>query len=245
MPWCSFVSARRAEAHAAEVVNTASVSFVGLAGPVTLPTNPVRTVSADAGRRLHFRSENRFTRYRRNRRFRGLHHDHQKRRGLQFSRPIELDDQLPFGFSYENGKRSARNGVKLPDPAGGSGPDLTFPLGTLDPGQTRHDQLTERASESMQITVMASIAPRRAHTRPADHQEQHGDCSGSRARRNIFHSRHHLRKSLCRHRWQPHPGRQRTRHSRSPALSRGWLLRHHRRPKENIRSTESPPALTS
>jgi len=45
-------------------------------------------------------------------------------------------DELPFGFEYQLGSAKI-DGTALTDPDGGSGPDLTFQIGNINPGQTK------------------------------------------------------------------------------------------------------------
>ncbi|MBI3791688.1 MAG: DUF11 domain-containing protein [Gemmatimonadetes bacterium] len=49
---------------------------------------------------------------------------------------VQLNDVLPQGFTYQLGT-SRLDGAALPDPSGGAGPALTWPLGTLNPGEQR------------------------------------------------------------------------------------------------------------
>ncbi len=56
-------------------------------------------------------------------------------------RNLFIDDLLPFGFEYQLGS-SKLDGVELPDPEGGRGPELKFDVGDIEPGTTR--ELTYR-----------------------------------------------------------------------------------------------------
>jgi uncharacterized repeat protein (TIGR01451 family) len=49
---------------------------------------------------------------------------------------VQLNDVLPAGFSYQLGT-SRIEGTAAPDPAGGAGPSLSWPLGLLNPGEQR------------------------------------------------------------------------------------------------------------
>lgn len=118
---------------AVEVINTASVSFDGIEGPVTLPTNHVRTVREESAGGV-----NMFVRKTASREtaeigdFVDFTIVVKNVANFPLS-PIEMEDQLPFGFTYETGS-ALLDGKKMPDPKGGSGPYLTFALGSLDSG---------------------------------------------------------------------------------------------------------------
>ncbi len=119
-----------------DVVNTATVSFVGTAGPVTLPTNVVRAVKIDPvaqpGTLFVAKTASRsvveigefvdFTVRVRN------------VSGFTLN-DVAVDDDLPFGFAFEPNS-SRLNGAPAPDPAGGRGPRLRFVLGALENGRT-------------------------------------------------------------------------------------------------------------
>jgi len=51
-------------------------------------------------------------------------------------RAVDIDDTLPAGFTYERGSAKLAN-IRQPDPTGGIGPRLTFPIGDLEPKSTR------------------------------------------------------------------------------------------------------------
>ncbi len=50
---------------------------------------------------------------------------------------VQINDLLPAGFLYQLGT-SRLEGVAFADPSGGAGPALTWPLGTLNPGDEKH-----------------------------------------------------------------------------------------------------------
>ena len=132
----SLVLAAAGSLRADDVVNTASVSFVGTAGPVTLPTNVVRARKldpvAESGTLFVQKTASRavveigefvdFT--------------VRVRNVSTFTlNDVAVDDDLPFGFAFE--PNSARlNGARLPDPPGERGPRLTFTLGAIEAGRT-------------------------------------------------------------------------------------------------------------
>src|SRR3954470_11531412 len=119
-----------------DVINTASVSFIGTSGPVTLPTNVVRarkidpvplggtlfvqkTASRDVAEigdfvdfTVRVRNVSNFT-----------------------ISQVLVEDGLPFGFTYERGSTQVA-GARMPDPPGNPGPRLTFVIGDLGAGRT-------------------------------------------------------------------------------------------------------------
>ena len=123
-------------ARADDVINTAAVSFIGTAGPVTLPTNIVRARKIDpvpvGGTLFVQKAASRavaeigdfvdFTVRVRN------------VSNFTLSQVI-VDDALPFGFAFQPGSTRV-GGVRMPDPPGSPGPALTFTVGDIDAGRT-------------------------------------------------------------------------------------------------------------
>lgn len=118
-----------------DVVNTASVSFLGLEGPVTLSTNVVRARKIDplpvGGTLFVQKTASRAIAEI------GEYVDFTVRvKNVAQSKiaDVLVEDNLPFGFAF--GPGSVRiQGAKSPDPPGGGGPNLIFSLGTLEVGQ--------------------------------------------------------------------------------------------------------------
>lgn len=127
----SFTSAR-----ASDVINTASVSFDGPEGAITLPTNLVRAVGVNArpegGTLFVQKTASRDTAEI------GEFVDFSVR--VKNVSPVVLpqvviEDGLPFGFVFQRAT-AAIDGARIPDPQGEGGPSLSFPVGPLDPGRT-------------------------------------------------------------------------------------------------------------
>jgi large repetitive protein len=127
----SFASAR-----ASDVINTAAVSFDGPEGSITLPTNVVRAIAIDplpeGGTLFLQKTASRDTAEI------GDFVDFAvrvKNVSTVALRQVVVEDGLPFGFIFQAGT-AAVDGAKVPDPQGGGGPSLSFPVGSLDPGRT-------------------------------------------------------------------------------------------------------------
>ena len=125
-----------APARASDVVNTATVSFVGPEGAITLPTNLVRAVGIDpvpeGGTLFVQKTASRDTAEI------GEFVDFTvtvKNVSPVALRQVVIEDGLPFGFVFQRATASI-DGVKTSDPQGGGGPSLSFPVGSLDPGRT-------------------------------------------------------------------------------------------------------------
>src|SRR5215213_10320560 len=132
----AFVITMASAGRAEDVVNTASVSFAGVEGPVTLATNTVRMRKIDplplGGTLFVQKSASRsvaeigeyvdFT-------VRVKNASNFKITG------VIIGDNLPFGFACEPGSTRIA-GAKIVDPPGPRGPNLTFSIGDLEVGQT-------------------------------------------------------------------------------------------------------------
>ena len=133
---CVLLLTALSSTRASDVINTASVSFDGVNGPVTLPTNLVRTVVIDpvpVGGTL-------FVQKTASRDFAeiGEYVDFTVTIKNASTVPLQgvvVEDQLPFGFRLETD--SPRIGTaRIVDPGGGTGPNLSFPIGVIDPSRT-------------------------------------------------------------------------------------------------------------
>ena len=166
---------------ASDVINTASVSFAGVEGLVTLPTNLVRAVVKDStpvGGTLFLQktASRDFVEI-------GEYVDFTVTVKNVSTFPLQgvvVVDHLPFGFRLESD--SPRIGTaRIIDPGGGTGPNVTFPIGSLDPSRTVtltyrtrvgvdafHGDGVNRAeaTTSTQPAAVSNVASVRIHLRP-------------------------------------------------------------------------------
>lgn len=120
-------------AQAREVVNIASVDFDGTAGPVSLSSNAVRAEVPDQAGVL-------FAQKRASRQVAEIGDWVEFAIAVKNTSPVvvpavTVEDNLPFGFTYERGTARLDNFL-LPDPQGGAGPRLTFSIGAIQPDET-------------------------------------------------------------------------------------------------------------
>jgi uncharacterized repeat protein (TIGR01451 family) len=78
-------------------------------------------------------------------------------RGSQAASNVILADHLPTGFLYVPGS-ARRDTTRIPDPVGGRGPTLSFPLGTLAADQVTRIQVRARVGPAVGLGDATSTA---------------------------------------------------------------------------------------